>query len=95
MTEAQVTELFQSLGFETTEYNISRYTEVRDFDFFATFENDKNGVYFVHRDGRVLVEIVKYDVSDWENYVTLDSDVYLAIAEVVKLIKEEYKGEIE
>jgi len=95
MSEAQVTELFKSLGFETTECDIGRYTEVRDFGFFATFENDKNAIHFIRRDNRVLVEIVKYDVSDWENYVTLDSDVYLAIAEVVKLIKEEYKGEIE
>jgi len=95
MSEAQVTELFKSLGFEKMKYHIGQEIGAFDYHFFATFENDKNGIYFIHRDNRVLVQIVKYQSNDWQNYVTLDGDIYLAIAKVVKLIKKEYKGEIQ
>jgi hypothetical protein len=94
MNEQEIVKLFASLGFKKTEYNINRYTEVRDFGFFAIFENEHHAIQFISRNDEVLVSLVKYDISTWKNHVDLSGDVLLAVAKVVEEIKEEYKGEI-
>ena len=91
MNEQEIVKLFSSLGFKKTEYNINRYTEVRDRDFYAIFENEHYAIQFINIDDEfVFVSLVKYDISTWDNQVELNGDVLLAVAEVVKEIKKEY-----
>jgi hypothetical protein len=90
MTQFEVIDLFAKLGFKCLEDRVCE--EVNDFGYYARFGNDTNEIQFENRDDKLKVSIVQYDLKT--NSIDITSDLALAIAEQVKVILEEYKGEI-
>jgi hypothetical protein len=91
MTQFEVTDLFAKLGFKCLEERVCE--EINDFGYYARFGNDTNEIQFKNRDDKLKVSIVQYGLKT--NSIDITNDLALAIAEQVKIIKEEYKGEIE
>jgi hypothetical protein len=90
MTQFEVIDLFAKLGFKCLEDRVCE--EVNDFGYYARFGNDTNEIQFENRDDKLKVSIVQYDLKT--NSIDITSDLALAIVEQVKVILEEYKGEI-
>jgi hypothetical protein len=91
MTQFEVVELFKSIGFDCLEDRMCE--EVNDYGYYSRFGNDTNEIQFQNRDDKLKVSIVQYDLKT--NSIDITSDLALAIAEQVKVVLEEYKGEIE
>jgi len=91
MTQFEIEDLFESLGFKCLEDNVGG--EVKDREFFSRFGIDGYEIQFQNYNNSILVNVAYYhgDISTLQ----IDFKIALAIAEQVKFILEEYKGEIE
>jgi hypothetical protein len=90
MTQFEVIDLFAKLGYDCSEDNIC--SEVNDYDYYALFRSEHQGIWFRNRDSKLEISIHNFGVGE---SIILTSQLALAIAEQVKVILEEYKGEIE
>jgi hypothetical protein len=95
MTQFDIIDLFKSLGFKCLEDNICQ--EVGDFGYYSRFGNSKDEIFFQNRDGKLQVIISGFESGLLVKVplFKVSNKLALAISEQIKVILEEYKGEIE
>jgi len=90
MNQFEIEDLFKSLGYECDEDHVGE--EVKDYGYYVFYRSEEQSISFMNRDGKLEVFVGHYDRGETP---TITSGLALAIAEQVKFILQEYKGEIE
>jgi hypothetical protein len=90
MTQFEIEDLFKSLGYECDEDHVGE--EVKDYGYYVFYRSEEQSISFMNRDGKLKIVVDHYYM---EEMPTITSGLALAIAEQVKFILQEYKGEIE
>jgi hypothetical protein len=90
MTQFEIEDLFKSLGYECDEDHVGE--EVKDYGYYVFYRSEEQSISFMNRDGKLEILVGYYHIDETP---IITSQLALAIAEQVKFILEEYKGEIE